>query len=107
MEKADELSRRPDWQKGVEKNNEDQKLIKPEQIREAKTIVEKGNLRERIKKTQKGDERVVKAVEELKKVGIKILKDEEQEIENRIVIKEKRIYVLEGELRGVMTWQNS
>jgi len=30
MEKADELSRRPDWQKGVEKNNEDQKLIKPE-----------------------------------------------------------------------------
>ena len=59
-------------------------------------------LRERIKKTQEGDERVVKAVEELKKVGIKILKDEEQEIEDRIVIKEKRIYVLEGELRGVM-----
>jgi len=30
MEKADELSRRPDWQKGVERDNEDQTLIKPE-----------------------------------------------------------------------------
>ena len=30
MGKADRLSRRPNWQKGVEKNNEDQKLIKPE-----------------------------------------------------------------------------
>jgi len=28
--KVDRLSRRPDWQKGVEKNNKDQKLIKPE-----------------------------------------------------------------------------
>ena len=30
MEKADELSRRTDWQVGVGKDNEDQKLIKPE-----------------------------------------------------------------------------
>jgi len=30
MEKADGLSRRPDWQKRVEKDNKDQKLIKPE-----------------------------------------------------------------------------
>ena len=30
MGKADGLSRRPNWQKGVEKDNEDQKLIKPE-----------------------------------------------------------------------------
>ena len=30
MGKADRLSRRPDWQEGVEKDNEDQKLIKPE-----------------------------------------------------------------------------
>jgi len=29
MGKADRLSRRPDWQKGVERDNEDQKLIKP------------------------------------------------------------------------------
>jgi len=30
MGKADGLSRRPDWQERVEKDNENQKLIKPE-----------------------------------------------------------------------------
>ena len=30
MGKADRLSRRPDWQEGVEKDNKDQKLIKLE-----------------------------------------------------------------------------
>jgi len=43
---------------------------------------------------------VVKAVEELKKAGIKTLKDEEWEIEDGVVLKERRIYVPEGELRG-------
>jgi len=77
MGKADGLSRRPDWQEGVERNNEDQTLIKPKWVRGAETIVEEGNLREKIKKVQEGDEKVVKAVEELKKAGIKTLKDEE------------------------------
>jgi len=30
MGKVDRPSRRPDWQKGVERDNEDQKLVKPE-----------------------------------------------------------------------------
>jgi len=77
MGKADGLSKRPDWQEGVEKDNEDWTLIKPEWVRGAKTIVEEGNLRERIKMAQKGDERVVKAVEELKKAGVKTLRDKE------------------------------
>jgi len=77
MGKANRLSRRPNWQEGVEKDNEDQKLIKPEWIREAKIMIEEGDLKERIKKVQKGDKRVVKAVEELKKAEIKTLKDKE------------------------------
>jgi len=101
MEKADGLSRRPDWQKGVEKDNKNQKLIKPEWIRGTETIIEEENLKERIKRVQEGDEKVVKAVKELKRTGIKTLKDEEWEIEeDRIVIKKGRIYVPEGELRG-------
>jgi len=100
MEKADGLSRRPDWQEGVERDNEDQMLIKPKWVRGVETIVEEGDLRERIKRVQEGDERVVKAVEELKKVGVKTLRDEEWEIDNRVVLKERRIYVPEGELRG-------
>ena len=51
-------------------------------------------------KAQEGDEKVVKAVEKLKKAGIKALRDEEWEIEDGMVMKEGRIYVLEGELKG-------
>jgi len=99
MGKADRLSRRPDWQEEVERDNEDQMLIKPEWVREVGTIVEEGNLREKIKKVQEGNKRVVKAVEELKKAGIKMLRDEEWEIEDRVVLKEGRIYMPEGKLR--------
>jgi len=100
MGKADRLSRRPDWQEGMEKDNEDQTLIQPEWVRGVETVIEEGDLRKRIKKVQEGDERVVKAVEELKKVGVKTLRDEEWEIEDGVVLKERRIYIPEGELRG-------
>ena len=40
-------------------------------------MVEEEDLKERIKRAQKGDERVVKVVEELKRAGIKTLKDKE------------------------------
>jgi len=100
MGKADRLSRRPDWQERVENDNEDQKLIKLEWVREAETIIEEGNLKERIKRAQEGDEKVVKAVEEMKKTGIKTLKDKEWEIKDGIVMKKEKIYIPEGELRG-------
>jgi len=74
-------------------------LVKPEWIRGVEMIIEEKNLKKRIKRAQKGDEKVVKAVEELKKAGVKILKDEEWKIENGIVIKERRIYVPEGDLK--------
>jgi len=104
MGKADGLSRRPDWQEGVERDNKDQTLIKPKWVRRVETIVEEGNLRERIKKAQRGDERVVKAVEELKKAGVKTLRDKEWEIEDGVILKEGRIYMLEGELRREIIW---
>ena len=42
----------------------------------------------------------MKVVEELKRAGIKTLKNEEWEIEDGIVMKEGKIYVPEEELRG-------
>jgi len=74
-------------------------LIKPEWIRGVEMIIEKENLKERIRRAQEEDKKVVKAVEELKRAGIKILKDEEWKLEDGLVIKEGRIYVPEGELR--------
>ena len=100
MGKADGLSKRPDWQKRVEKDNEDQKLIKPEWIRGAETIIKEENLKRKIKKVQEGDEKVVEVVEELKRAGIKTLKDKEWKIEDGIVMKKERIYVPERELKG-------
>jgi len=97
--KADGLSRRLNWQEGVDRDNEDRTLIKPEWIRGVETIIEEGNLRERIKKAQEEDKKIVKAVEELKKAGVKTLRDEEWKIEDRVILKEGRIYVPEEELR--------
>ena len=59
MGKADGLSRKLDWQEGVENDNKDQTLIKPEQIKRMETLVGEDNLRDRIRKAQEGDERVV------------------------------------------------
>ena len=89
MGKADRLSRRPDWQKEVKNDNQDQMLIKPGQIKRTKTLVEENKLREKIKKAQGRDEKVVKAVEELKKIGMKTLRDEEWMVEEGIVMKEE------------------
>ena len=89
IDKANGLSQRADWQERVEKDNKDRILIKLEWIREVEMLVEDGNLRERIKKAQKGNKKVVKVVEELKRMGIKSLQDEKQLIEERVVMKEK------------------
>ena len=75
--KANGLSQRPDWQKGVENNNENQIQIKPEWIKQIKTLVKENNLREKIKKVQEKDKKIVKVVEELKKAGMKMLRDKE------------------------------
>ena len=100
MGKTDGLSRRPDWQKGVERDNKDWTLIKPKWMRGVETMVEEGDLRERIKKVQEGDERVVKAVEELKKAEVKMLRDEEWEIDNRVVLRKKGYTCQKGNLEG-------
>jgi len=99
MGKVDGLSRRPDWQEGVERDNKDQKLIKPEWIRGVETLIEEENLRERIRKAQERDGKVVEAIKGLKGAGLKTLKDEEWGIEDGLALKEERIYVPEGDLR--------
>jgi len=48
---------------------------------------------------------VIKAVEKMKKAGIKMLRDEEWQIEKGLVLKEGRIYVLKNEkLRVEIIW---
>ena len=99
MEKADGLSERPDWQEGVERDNENRTLIKQEWMRKVEMLIGEGNLRERIKKMQERDEKVVKAIKKLKESGVKLLKDKEWSVEEGLVIKKDRIYIPEGSLR--------
>jgi len=61
----------------VENNNEDRTLIRLEWVKGVEMLVEDRSLREKIKKVQEEDKKVVKVVEELKRVGIKSLRDEE------------------------------
>ena len=57
MGKVDSLSRRPDWQVGVDKNNEDKVLVKKKWLRRAEeTLIEEDDLRKRIKEAQEKDE---------------------------------------------------
>ena len=82
MGKADSLSRRPDWEVGVEKDNEDKILVKPEwlearRMEKVEVIVEGIDLLQKVRESKVKDDKAVKAVEEMKKAGIKILRDKE------------------------------
>ena len=82
MGKADRLSRRPDWEVGVDKDNEEQMLVKKEwlelkRIRVAEVIIKGVDLLDKVRKCKAKDDKVVKAVEEMKQAGVKMLRDEE------------------------------
>jgi len=82
MGKVDSLSRRPDWKVGVERNNEDEMLVKPKwlaikQTEVVEIIVDGVDLLEKVRKSKVKDDEVVKAVEEMKQAGVKMLRDEE------------------------------
>ena len=49
------------------------------------------------KNSQKKDKEVVRVVEEMKKIGVKVLRDDEQQIEEELVLKEEKIYILKNE----------
>jgi len=80
--KADSLSRRPDWEIRVEKDNEDETLVKPEWLKVRRTetveiIVDRVDLLEEVKKSKVKDDEVVKVVEKMKRAEVKTLRDEE------------------------------
>ena len=98
MGKADSLSRRLNWEVEVEKDNKDQRLVKPEWLEVRKTemveiIVEGVDLLEKVRKSKVKDNKVVKAVEEMKRAGVKILRDEEWREVDGIMYKEEKVYV--------------
>jgi len=108
IEKADGLSRRLDWKVGVENNNNNQILIKNNWICSLQeVIIEKPevDILEKIKKVRSKNEDVVRIVEEMKKAKVKELRGEEWKIEEDLVLKKGKIYVLKDEeLRAEIIW---
>jgi len=51
----------------------------------------------KIKEARNKDKEVIKVVEEMKKAGVKTLRDEKWQIEEGLVLKEERVYVPKDE----------
>ena len=77
MERADNLSRHLDQQVGVERDNEDRVLVKKEQleikaIQVAEVVIKRIDLLEKIRKSEAKDDKIIKAVKEIKQAGVKM-----------------------------------
>jgi len=108
MEKADGLSKRLDWKVGVEKNNDNQVFIKDCWLRNLYEVVieeSRVDIVEKIKRARVKDEEIVRVVEEMKKAGIRAVREEEWQLEGDLVLKEGKMYILKDEaLRVEIIW---
>jgi len=100
MGKADGLSRRPDWKVGVDRDNENQIVIKENWVHSLQEVVleePEVDMLEKIKKARSRNEDVVRIVEEMKKAKVKELQGNEWQIEGELVLKEGKVYVPKDE----------
>jgi len=86
----------------VEKDNEEQTLVKKEwleakRIKVVKVIIERVNLLDRVRKCEARDNEVVNAVKEMKQAGIKMLRDKEWCQKDGLILKEGKVYVPKDE----------
>ena len=83
-----------DWVEEIERNNKNQMMLKKEwlkiRVMEKRQLlierVEKEVL-EKIKKLKANDDEIVKVVEKIKKARVKVLRNDEQQIENKLILK--------------------
>jgi len=81
-------------------------LLKPEWIKSiqaGEVIMESVDILEKIRKSEAKDNKVIKVVEEMKKVGVKMLSNKEWREENRLMLKEEKVYVSKDEALRVET----
>ena len=100
MRKTDGLSRQLDWKVGVEKDNKNQVVIKNCCLCSLQKVVidrPEIDIVKNIKKARSKDKEIVRVVEEIKKAGIKVLREKEWQIEGDLVLKEGKVYVSKDE----------
>ena len=95
------MSRRVDWAEGVERDNENQVMLKKEwlEVRVMEQLIKgpEEEIVKKIKEAKNKDEEVIKTVEEMKKARVKVLRNEEWQIEEGLVLEERRVYILKDE----------
>ena len=108
MEKADRLSKWPNWKVSIENDNKDQVFIKDCWLHNLYKVVIKEpevNILEKIKIARSKDKEVVRIVKEMKKAEVRILQGEEWQIERDLVLKEVKVYMPKDEkLRVEIIW---
>ena len=87
----------------MERNNKDETLVKKEWLENRRTekvevIVEGVDLLEKIKQSRVKDDEVVKAVEEMKRAGVKVLRDKEWRDIDSVMYREEKVYVPKDEV---------
>jgi hypothetical protein len=100
MGKADALSRRPDYKEGVENDNKEVTLLKPDffailALQQGHLLIDgaEEGLLARVCRSKEMDESVVKAVEELKRSPTKQLRLEEWSEEQGLILFRGKVYV--------------
>ena len=104
MGKVDSLSRRTNWAEEVERDNKNQLMLKKKwleirEIEKEQLLIKRAEeeIIEKIKKSEAKDNEVVKIVEEMKKAEVKVLRNDEQQIEDELVSKEGKMYIPKDE----------
>jgi len=67
--------------------------LKVRAIQVTEVIIDRVDPLEKIRGSEAKDDEVVKAVEEIKWAGVKMLRDEEWREENRLMLRDKKVYV--------------
>ena len=93
----------------MKRDNKNQVMLKEEwlNIRMIEQLVEglEEKILKKIKEARTRDKEVIKAVEEIKKVGVKVLRNNKWQIEERLVLKKGKVYVPKNEkLRLEIIW---
>ena len=104
VRRVDSLSRRLDQAEGIERDKKNQGMLKKNWLeiramKKGQLLIEgpKEDIIEKIKKSEVRDNKVIKAVEEMKKAEVKILRNEKWQVEDKLVLKKEKVYVLRDE----------
>jgi len=110
MGKVDRLSRRSYWEVGVKRDNEEQMLVKKKWLEARVTemtevVINRVDILDKIRRSEMKDDEVIKAVEEMKRAGVKVLRDEEWREYEGLILKEEKVYVpKDKKLRAEVIW---